>query len=65
MCNANKLASLVKKKKSKKNWLDYYKLKYERNPLQRPLKKVLLNIQSDISQVAVASCPNLMSITFA
>ncbi|KAJ6333788.1 hypothetical protein OIU77_009634 [Salix suchowensis] len=50
VCNANKLASLVKKKKSKKNWLDYYQLKYDRNPLQRPLKKVLLNIQSDISQ---------------
>ncbi|KAJ6292346.1 hypothetical protein OIU78_024508 [Salix suchowensis] len=39
VCNANKLASLVKKKKSKKNWLDYYQLKYDRNPLQRPLKK--------------------------
>ncbi|KAJ6416329.1 hypothetical protein OIU84_002225 [Salix udensis] len=39
VCNANKLASLVKKKKSKKNWRDYYQLKYDRNPLQRPLKK--------------------------
>ncbi|KAJ6725211.1 CALCIUM PERMEABLE STRESS-GATED CATION CHANNEL 1 [Salix viminalis] len=55
VCNANKLASLVKKKKSKKNWRDYYQLKNDRNPNQRPLKKVLLNIQSDISQVAVAS----------
>ncbi|XP_011002577.1 PREDICTED: calcium permeable stress-gated cation channel 1 [Populus euphratica] len=37
--NANKLASLVKKKKSKQNWLDYYQLKYDRNQSQRPLKK--------------------------
>jgi len=39
VCNANKLASLVKKKKSKQNWLDYYQLKYDRNQSQRPLKK--------------------------
>ncbi|CAK7351483.1 unnamed protein product [Dovyalis caffra] len=37
--NANKLASLVKKKKTKQNWLDYYQLKYSRNQLQRPQKK--------------------------
>jgi lysine-specific demethylase 3 len=40
---------LVKKKKKKQNWLDYYQLKYDRNQSQRPLKKVLLKIQSDIS----------------
>ncbi|PIN21328.1 hypothetical protein CDL12_05964 [Handroanthus impetiginosus] len=37
--NANKLAKLVKEKKSKQNWLDYYQLKYSRNPSQRPMKK--------------------------
>ncbi|CAK7351487.1 unnamed protein product [Dovyalis caffra] len=39
VCNANKLASLVKKKKKKQNWLDYYQLKYSRNQLQRPQMK--------------------------
>lgn len=39
--NANKLAKLVKKKKTKQNWLDYYKLKQERSPdpSRRPTKK--------------------------
>ncbi|KAI3466545.1 hypothetical protein Pfo_023208 [Paulownia fortunei] len=37
--NANKLAKLVKEKKSKENWLDYYQLKYSRNQSQRPLTK--------------------------
>ncbi|KAF7150571.1 hypothetical protein RHSIM_Rhsim02G0105600 [Rhododendron simsii] len=37
--NANKLAKLVKEKKSKQNWLDYYELKYSRNQLKRPVKK--------------------------
>ncbi|KAJ6725209.1 PROTEIN OSCA1, partial [Salix viminalis] len=50
VCNANKLASLVKKRKSKKNWLHYYQLKFSRNQSHRRHKKVLLNIQSDISQ---------------
>ncbi|KAH8512205.1 hypothetical protein H0E87_009429 [Populus deltoides] len=39
VCNANKLASLVKKKKKKQNWLDYYQLKYSRNQSQRPQMK--------------------------
>ncbi|KAL2473469.1 Calcium permeable stress-gated cation channel 1 [Forsythia ovata] len=37
--NANKLAKLVKEKKSKQNWLDYYQLKYSRNQSKRPMKK--------------------------
>ncbi|XVE87740.1 hypothetical protein DITRI_Ditri19aG0012000 [Diplodiscus trichospermus] len=37
--NANKLAKLVKKRKSKQNWLDYYQLKYSRNNAKRPLMK--------------------------
>ncbi|XXG90569.1 hypothetical protein AAC387_Pa12g2302 [Persea americana] len=39
--NANKLAKLVKKKKSMRNWLDYYKLKQERSPdpSKRPTRK--------------------------
>ncbi|XP_075495416.1 hyperosmolality-gated Ca2+ permeable channel 1.2-like [Primulina tabacum] len=38
--NANKLAKLVKEKKAKENWLDYYQLKYLRNPSKRPMKKI-------------------------
>lgn len=38
--NANKLAKLIKEKKSKENWLDYYKLKYSRNQSQRPMIKI-------------------------
>nr|CAD1834910.1 unnamed protein product [Ananas comosus var. bracteatus] len=37
--NANKLAKLVKKKKQMQNWLDYYQLKYNRNPSKRPTCK--------------------------
>ncbi|KAL8462685.1 hypothetical protein ACS0TY_033636 [Phlomoides rotata] len=37
--NANKLAKLVKEKKSKKNWLDYYQIKYARNQTKRPMTK--------------------------
>ncbi|KAL2253308.1 UNVERIFIED_CONTAM: Calcium permeable stress-gated cation channel 1 [Sesamum indicum] len=37
--NANKLAKLVKEKKSKQNWLDYYQLKYSRNQSKRPVTK--------------------------
>ncbi|XP_021303016.1 CSC1-like protein At3g21620 isoform X2 [Sorghum bicolor] len=37
--NANKLADLVEKKKKMQNWLDYYRLKYERNPSERPTTK--------------------------
>ncbi|KAL2495431.1 Calcium permeable stress-gated cation channel 1 [Forsythia ovata] len=37
--NANKLAQLVKEKKSKQNWLDYYQLKYSRNQSKRPMTK--------------------------
>ncbi|XVF26087.1 hypothetical protein REPUB_Repub13aG0269800 [Reevesia pubescens] len=39
VCNANKLAKLVKKRKSKQNWLDYYQLKYSRNNAKRPSMK--------------------------
>ncbi|CAA2987194.1 calcium permeable stress-gated cation channel 1-like isoform X1 [Olea europaea subsp. europaea] len=39
VCNANKLAELVKEKKKKQNWLDYYQLKYSRNQLKRPMTK--------------------------
>ncbi|TVU20088.1 hypothetical protein EJB05_36281 [Eragrostis curvula] len=37
--NANKLADLVEKKKKMQNWLDFYRLKYERNPSERPTTK--------------------------
>ncbi|XP_077217718.1 ERD (early-responsive to dehydration stress) family protein [Tasmannia lanceolata] len=37
--NANKLAKIVKKKKSMQNWLDYYQNKYARNPTKRLLTK--------------------------
>ncbi|KZV16065.1 hypothetical protein F511_26194 [Dorcoceras hygrometricum] len=37
--NANKLAKLIKEKKSKQNWLDYYQLKYSRNQSRRPTAK--------------------------
>lgn len=39
VCNANQLAKLVKQKKSKQNWLDYYQLKYSRNQSKRPTMK--------------------------
>ncbi|KAK3021946.1 hypothetical protein RJ639_046145 [Escallonia herrerae] len=38
--NANKLAKLVKEKKSKQNWLEYYQLKYSRNQSTRPMMKI-------------------------
>ncbi|KAG0493017.1 hypothetical protein HPP92_006415 [Vanilla planifolia] len=37
--NANKLAKMVDKKKNMQNWLDFYQLKYERNPSKRPTCK--------------------------
>ncbi|KAM0933111.1 putative calcium-dependent channel, 7TM region phosphate [Dioscorea sansibarensis] len=37
--NANELQKLVKKKKSKQNWLAYNELRYEKNPSKRPTKK--------------------------
>nr|GEY42388.1 calcium permeable stress-gated cation channel 1-like [Tanacetum cinerariifolium] len=39
VCNANKLAKLVKKRQKKQNWLDYYQIKYSKNPSKRPLMK--------------------------
>lgn len=41
VCNANKLAKLVKQKASKQNWLDYYQLKYSRggDMSKRPMMK--------------------------
>ncbi|XP_052203302.1 calcium permeable stress-gated cation channel 1 isoform X2 [Diospyros lotus] len=38
--NANKVAKLVKEKKKKQNWLDYYHLKYSRNQSKRPVMKI-------------------------
>ncbi|KAK0588844.1 hypothetical protein LWI29_006184 [Acer saccharum] len=37
--NANKLSELVTKKKKLQNWLDFYQLKYTRNPSKKPLLK--------------------------
>ncbi|KAJ8442337.1 hypothetical protein Cgig2_011260 [Carnegiea gigantea] len=37
--NANKLTKLVAEKKKKQNWLDYYQIKYSRNPEKRPTTK--------------------------
>ncbi|KAG6529091.1 hypothetical protein ZIOFF_011285 [Zingiber officinale] len=39
--NANTLAKLVEEKKQMVNWLDFYQLRYERNPSQRPTCKVI------------------------
>ncbi|KAI9395623.1 hypothetical protein POPTR_004G006100v4 [Populus trichocarpa] len=39
VCNANNLASLVKKNEGMQNWLDYYRFKYSRNRSQRPQTK--------------------------
>ncbi|KAI3680499.1 hypothetical protein L6452_35270 [Arctium lappa] len=39
VCNANKLAKLVKTKRKKQNWLDYYHIKYSKNPSKRPMMK--------------------------
>ncbi|KAK8969838.1 hypothetical protein KSP40_PGU006311 [Platanthera guangdongensis] len=38
--DANKLSKMVEKKKNMQNWLDYYKLKYERNSSTRPICKI-------------------------
>uniref|UniRef100_A0A1J3DXN8 Calcium permeable stress-gated cation channel 1 n=1 Tax=Noccaea caerulescens TaxID=107243 RepID=A0A1J3DXN8_NOCCA len=40
VCNANKLADLVEKRKKLQNWLDYYQLKYSRNNSQRIMVKL-------------------------
>ncbi|XP_050381546.1 calcium permeable stress-gated cation channel 1 [Argentina anserina] len=37
--NANKLSKLVNEKKKIQNWLDYYQLKFSRNPSHRPITK--------------------------
>ncbi|XP_047310483.1 calcium permeable stress-gated cation channel 1-like [Impatiens glandulifera] len=37
--NANKLTKLVEEKKRKQNWLDYFLLRYSRNPSMRPTTK--------------------------
>ncbi|KAL4563007.1 hypothetical protein LXL04_027038 [Taraxacum kok-saghyz] len=39
VCNANKLAKLIKKKLKQQNWLDYYQIKYSKNPSTRPMMK--------------------------
>nr|XP_043621971.1 calcium permeable stress-gated cation channel 1-like isoform X2 [Erigeron canadensis] len=39
VCNANKLAKLVKMKQKKQNWLGYYQIKYSKNPSKRPMMK--------------------------
>lgn len=41
--NANKFAKLVRRRGRLQNWLDYYQLKFERNPEKRPLTKVLFS----------------------
>uniref|UniRef100_A0A6V7QYU8 CSC1-like protein n=1 Tax=Ananas comosus var. bracteatus TaxID=296719 RepID=A0A6V7QYU8_ANACO len=38
--NANKYAKLVKQKERLHNWLDYYQLKFDRNPEKRPTTKI-------------------------
>ncbi|XP_020571577.1 CSC1-like protein At1g32090 isoform X2 [Phalaenopsis equestris] len=38
--NANKFAKLVRQKGRLQNWLDYYQLKFERNPDKRPTRKI-------------------------
>jgi hypothetical protein len=38
--NANKLAKTVKKIESYENWLQYFEIKYEKNPRKRPIMKV-------------------------
>ncbi|KAI4341012.1 hypothetical protein MLD38_025789 [Melastoma candidum] len=37
--NANNLSNLADEKKTLENWLDYYQLKYNRNPSKRPTTK--------------------------
>ncbi|XP_044466240.1 CSC1-like protein At3g21620 [Mangifera indica] len=37
--NANNLSQLVNEKKNVQNWLDFYQLKYSRNPSRRPSMK--------------------------
>ncbi|XP_019190677.1 PREDICTED: CSC1-like protein At1g32090 [Ipomoea nil] len=37
--NANKFAKLVRKRNNLQNWLDYYQIKFERNPDKRPTTK--------------------------
>lgn len=39
--NANKFASLVRKRDRLQNWLDYNQLKFERKPEKRPTTKVV------------------------
>ncbi|PWA74659.1 calcium-dependent channel, 7TM region, putative phosphate [Artemisia annua] len=39
VCNANKLAKLVKKRQKKQNWLDYYQIKHSKHPSKRPLMR--------------------------
>ncbi|KAL0913756.1 hypothetical protein M5K25_017240 [Dendrobium thyrsiflorum] len=38
--NANRFAKLVRQKERLQNWLDYYQIKFERNPDQRPTSKI-------------------------
>lgn len=38
--NANRFAKLVRQKERLQNWLDYYQLKFERNPDKRPTRKI-------------------------
>ncbi|KAK8933981.1 hypothetical protein KSP39_PZI015794 [Platanthera zijinensis] len=37
--DANKLTKIVKKKKKMQNWLDFYQLRFERNPSKKPTCK--------------------------
>lgn len=38
--NANKLSKIVKERDKAQNWLDYFEIKYQRNPAMRPVTKV-------------------------
>lgn len=47
--NANELAKLKKKKKQMQNWLDFYQLKYDRDPSNRPTRKVITAVRTSVS----------------
>ncbi|GAU42467.1 hypothetical protein TSUD_235360 [Trifolium subterraneum] len=46
--NANRFAKFVRKRDRFQNWLDYYRLKFQRNPDTRPTMKMVLERQKII-----------------
>lgn len=38
--NATKLSKIVQERDKAENWLDYFQIKYQRNPAMRPMTKV-------------------------